>query len=1263
VYITVVCPQCLTRYQIDPAYRGVRMRCPNSSCRAVFEAREESEAAPPARPAAPANGGKTAPGTPRPKSAPAPQLTGSVGDVVPVLPAAADAPAGAAPAAQAPSWSQAPPPRRGGGSAPGAAPPAAAAPEGGADWRQGPPPRRPGGTAAVPPPQARGAGLPPDGDGDEVIEVQPDEAGVPNWQSAPPPRRGGQPYDDLEEVTAGEEAEEVEEVYEAHPEKARRSKARLYILVLVGLFVLAGGLGGGMYLYTRIAIQRAEQKLHDEALAAYNEGRFDEAVSKFTQHKEKFPDGTGNTEDEFLIALSDLRGALRSPTAPPDATQVKLRQFLTTFESSPFLKDRAPDLGQDVAPWLAARGDALANSPPTPEAEARLKDLRETFALTQKVVAGAFRPEDVAKVQESFNKVQVVFEKLKERTAVLNQVKALRPTPEGIKKALALIHLETKKQPGFAQEAEVTATLNKLYQDHFASIKYVEGGVKDRSPARGEDFEPSLVVNPLLRGVPPQRHPNDPVVLALVRGVLYALAQSNGEVVWAMRVGIDTTSLPVLVPASGGRPEMVLALSADTETLTALNAATGDQLWRYRLSAPCLGQPVIVGLKAYIPTFDGWVNEVELARGQLLGHYELGQPLSLGGVRQPGTSLVYIPADDDCVYVLDVAAHRCQGVLYTGHPSGSLRTAPLIVNPEGSADVTGYLVLPQTDGLDRTRFLAYALPITGAQSVPPAKETPPTQGWPWFLPYQDPEKLVLVTDAGAVGMFGIRQQRNQGDDPLFPMVTEPFRIAGDGGDDRTHPSRAQVVACHDDALWVLAHGGLQKLNLVLSPTKGPMLAVDPQWKKALRLGSPLHQSQVEGTGSSTILFLVTQAPDRRGCMATAVDATTGQVIWQRELGLVAQGSAVPLGPELVALDESGAVLAFSPKRLAKQADLPWQPGGQGLAKPLPDNPSFPPQLVPAGDGVTAYEVACPGQGMQLVVRRFRLEDGQFPPPKDEDERRLDLTAPPAGAAAVRGTTLLLPLEDGTLLRVKLPECASGTPGPKWRSNRAAPGARCHVVWINNDDFLTTDGARGVTHWRWPEGKMYAALPPDKPEEDPTAELRRNIVAPPLVLPTGSGGDLMALVADSGGTLTLLRGERLDEAQRWELGGKITAGPFLRGGRVGCVVDGQRLALLDLGQKDPVWQYESKSEGPIVGEPQQVEDLLVVAHQSGRYVGLDPATGRAAGPGFRLRASAAPVVGPLSFGPGRALAPLTDGTVLLLSLDHLRDPLERFPVVW
>ena len=61
---------------------------------------------------------------------------------------------------------------------------------------------------------------------------------------------------------------------------------------------------------------------------------------------------------------------------------------------------------------------------------------------------------------------------------------------------------------------------------------------------------------------------------------------------------------------------------------------------------------------------------------------------------------------------------------------------------------------------------------------------------------------------------------------------------------------------------------------------------------------------------------------------------------------------------------------------------------------------------------------------------------------------------------------------------------------------------------------------------------------------------------------------------------------------------------------------------------------------------------MVADLAGRFVALDPATGKPLGDGYQFPAEAAPASAVVEFGPGRLFAPLTDGTVMLLPLADL-----------
>ena len=62
---------------------------------------------------------------------------------------------------------------------------------------------------------------------------------------------------------------------------------------------------------------------------------------------------------------------------------------------------------------------------------------------------------------------------------------------------------------------------------------------------------------------------------------------------------------------------------------------------------------------------------------------------------------------------------------------------------------------------------------------------------------------------------------------------------------------------------------------------------------------------------------MTQPPGRSSCLATCVDDETGDVRWQRQLGLVCARSplALPVGkgpPLFLALDQGGALFSIDP---------------------------------------------------------------------------------------------------------------------------------------------------------------------------------------------------------------------------------------------------------------------------------------------------------------------------------------------------------------
>jgi hypothetical protein len=1085
------------------------------------------------------------------------------------------------------------------------------------------------------------------------------------WEP-PPVRRGAEA---LSEVVEGAPASEVHT-----PVVSKRRAWWITFLLIFGVVGILGGTALGVYL----AVHKSEEDRFAEATEEYKQGKYSSAESQLTELLRRFPDSQRALEYRFLQEWSGLCKTLSDSEGDVGADAEKLRSFVEEHKKVPFMADRGPDAGTMLKNLSKKFAERYAKPNDDKKPMAAAQSIEQLRSAVEALGPGALPKAEAAEIETNVAAVRAAVDRWRERQRVLAELKrkANEPPFDAIKRGQAVLQRMDRIRPGFAQDPEMQAALARLYEEHIQSVAYQpRSAPMDADEQHDEDDRgQTLLFAPLLPIATPGRAPdNDPIVLALVRGVLYALKQSTGELKWATRVGVDTTVLPLHVPASAASPERLLVLSADTQTLTALNEF-GDQQWEYRVGQPVLGRPVIIDQRAYLAAYDGWVHEIELSEGQLLGRYPLGQRLTCGGAREGDSKRIYFPADDSCIYVLDVGERRCVQILYDGHPSGSLRSEPIVIPPE-NPNAPGYLILNQSNGLDAMRLQVWELPLQDRHAAP-LELKPPAQldGWTWFEPYHDGEKLIVLSDAGILGLFGIRQVGNS-DQALFPLLRpgglDLSQILGVPRGGRRERGRSQVVHVQGDDLWVLAHGRLQQVQLLWNNATGPVARGG--WDSPRVLGSPLHAPQrIEDlrTNRSTF-FLVTQPLEQQTSLATAITGE-GQTLWQRQLGLVFQGQPLALvppeggAPMLLALDQSGGLFALDP---TKSPTRSWQ----SIAAALDDNPRFPARLLPAPHGHSAYEIAAPGEGKLLIVRHIEWLDGDRG--LHVQQREVPLTAAaggtmlvPAGTLAVVGSQLIMPLVEGNLARLPLPVPEDNphfeTSGPDWRDNKAPPAAPGHVLALGGDRFLVTDGSYGLAVFDWPAGKSYQALPEGRDEL--TLKLDSLIAAPPVLLPAKNGSPRV-LVADGSGFLHLLEvgsdgSLKRDRDPQWDLRGGLTGVPFLRalpdgGVRIGCIVDQRRLVWLDPAKKEPVWTYRTKGE-TIVGQPQLIEDMVVVALQSGHCVGLDPATGEPRGPGYTLRASAAPAAAPIPFGPGRMLMPLSDGTALLLSLKLLRQPAEK-----
>jgi hypothetical protein len=209
----------------------------------------------------------------------------------------------------------------------------------------------------------------------------------------------------------------------------------------------------------------------------------------------------------------------------------------------------------------------------------------------------------------------------------------------------------------------------------------------------------------------------------------------------------------------------------------------------------------------------------------------------------------------------------------------------------------------------------------------------------------------------------------------------------------------------------------------------------------------------------------------------------------------------------------------------------------------------------------------------------------------------------------------------------------------------------HVLVMAYGELVVSDGSAKLRRYTWADPKDQANYNLIK-----SVELPAPVIGAPLLLPADAQHPtprIITVLADQ--QVLLLDGAKLEQKHKWKLhDGKVTTGPYLAGNYVACVQDGKRLAWLDVNKEKGQFQYYEGAEDNLVGQPQLVGGMFVVADNGGKFVGVDPASGKVLrDEGYTLNASVAPASAPAAFGTDHAMTPLTDGTVFILALDRLR----------
>lgn len=1121
---------------------------------------------------------------------------------------------------------------------------------------------------------------PPPGGPKEVVWSPDADVPLPGAPPLPKPK-----IDNFEVIDEPESVEE--EVFI----RRRKKKRNLAPILLIGLVCVTVILGGAIFAYLSRVHTASEEQEAAEALEQYKKGDYGPSAKSHDELATKYPGSKNADKYKFLADLSAMRQAVSAVTAQdnPKASIERMRGFIDGYKDSPFAK---PDpFGQDI---FAAGRKVLE------DVEKKAKDHINTFKADRRNKLDELnKAEEMLKIGHEFVPVLKEFrtkedKSLEElREGLDKEMKGLiayeRKRLQVLETARKIVEVPTDQA---IQDAKTHLAQNDLLTDEesqeiirTAEANFLKAIRFEREPANPQAPPPApaslLFVAPVgvVKTGPRTVEPHDATVfLAIAKEVLYALDEETGDLLWAARVGAGVVDPPTIarVALPEGPTDVALVASnvAGKPAITAYVLRTGMPRWSQPLEpkvapggditklppSPAAGPAVVAGSRAYVPVRDasGSVLVFDIATGMKIGRITVGQAIGPGAFLRPGTSHLYIAADSRRLFVFDVEAvasggdAQCLRVIPTDHPTGTLRSIPTILGQPGDEPGPRFLLLSQADGASSERAMklrAIPLPPTPAvapesppvlEPLPPAAELP-LNGWAWFAPVSDSERLTVVTDRNQFRIFGINQPGNN-DKPLFPVPSPA--IPEPPGDAIV---RGLVVPAEEGAYWVLVGGSLLKYRLTLLPDRG--LTLIPAGA-GLPIGEPTQPAQLNAR-RDTACFVVGSA-NSSGSRAVAVKLRDGEPLWQRQLGIIPSAAPIKTDAGLLMVDGDGGAIA-----IPAAAASAIRPAPEWIAAPPIDGVSGPTRLIATPDGKLAFTLTPVGEGAvaKWIIRR--ATNGKF-----DHTGSVTAPAPLAGLPAIINGTLLVPAADGFIHRLVIGNGTSIedklTPGPKWQLARGGETPKCFITVLSNETFLTSDGGKLLKRWNWPAGGGGWA------DDNASWTVRAPISAAPLVLPAAAGKPARMLVADATGGMSLYALDRPDPLRRWIPG--VT--PALPTGRVAphfafqtdatgrqlvaYTVDEKKVVCLDVDADDPKWITAGGEDAAshLVGSPVSAGGgRWLVTDLGGRIAVLNAEAGQAVLTKEVGLPGAVPAVAAVLLDPAHALVPLSDGTAALVDL--------------
>jgi hypothetical protein len=1018
-----------------------------------------------------------------------------------------------------------------------------------------------------------------------------------------------------------------------------KSNTRKFVVVGLLLGIIGLGIFGGYR--TLLYVQESSNRLYASAQKSYEEKKTGQAIKAFEQFIAENPTDPRLAEANFYLEISRVRESVYSVAniTDPSSSTEKMDGFLKSIESPEMKPFIAPErFGRDVwetlqklAEDIVSKSKTTFNADTPEESERWLGKLDPLIDKMIRFRPKAVEPETVlSQQQEVLSKVA----QAKARLMALQELASLleSPTPQQYEAAR-----QKAQAAGLSSDPKAMALFTKADSQFREQIRFVANPKPLPQVAPQEDKVSTLIFTPRIDpagkvNVKVESNRPSPPFFAISHGLLHALDANDGSLKWALRIGIDSDLTPILIPGRPGQPERIL-LSVDDQKsgrLELREAHTGKRLWTHSLERFSIGAPVVFNQRIFLATREpstvpagapvevGRIEVISLETGDLEGSLITGRPLATGGSLQVQRSRIAFVAQSRQVILIDAGTLQPDGrfsvpklaqVIETNHPADSVVDPLLIVGNEGESAVT-VLLLPIRESLTQSILQAWRIEGEAAK----LSRQISFDGWiqtPWQT---DGEKLLIATDRGERQLLGL--QLNAESNMIFPILKWSV------GNDARQPVRGGAILQSDRTFWSMAGPMLSFEELGFTTREG--FKRQPRGI-AQSLGNLLQEPVLDPqTGN---LLLVTQEPNSGQIQASCVQSGGNEILWQRQLGLPGCLALIPSTSETILIDRTAGIHRL-PNVSGMPAESSWQATDTTLVSPGLTRLEATPKLLQLQQDDYLL-VASERSNRGSILQTIRINASGISAAK-----RTILPSAWLGSAAIQGERLIVPLQNGSLVRVAFNENRPLESGPLW-TDKPGFGRSCSIQSIDSERIMVTEASQ-ISVWKWAIDQTFFEVVQRIPLFEPLA-------SPPLLqsMPTGH----RFWLAEANGNVRWFDLQQPQQPLKiWQLGPQPVLDPLINSKDVLAIINQSEVIRLNADLAEPMFRF-GQSDQPILGIHQTPSELFITL-KKGVVKIIDAATG-AIKEEIALPATAIPSSPIQPLNAKQLFAPLEDGTVVVL----------------